>query len=149
MKLLALAILLLLPQTEPKWIPIKEMSGPIPDHPGLTIETYATQIARREDGVRLQLRWDWPYGTPYELFKDHVPRGFDPSSIARFTFKADLNCQTLTVKAIGGTGEVRQFNGKKHKSKESPVSIPSGHIFAQYFCEQGTKPTEAPKLKPK
>lgn len=130
-----------------EWKAIKEMSGEIPDNPGLTIETYASEIARGGDVVKLVMRFDFPAGAPFSIFRDAVPRGFDVSSIDRFQGRIELNCETLVVTPNKSTGEVFQFNGKRLKSKEPPFKIESGHILAQYFCEQGEAPTKAPTLK--
>lgn len=131
------------------WKLIKEMSGDIPNHSGLTVETYGAEIARGEETVKLLMRIDFPNGAPYAMFRDNVPRGFDVSSISQMTFKAEFNCKTLVMKPVGGTGKVYQFNGKKHKSKEPPFNLDAGHIFVNYFCERGEVPTKAPILKPK
>jgi len=148
MKVILILLLLAIPAHAQEWKPIKEMSGPIPDHPGITIETSASQIARGGDIVKLRFRADFPWGSPGDLVRNLVPWGFDPTSISRVEFKLLFNCQSLTVTPVTGSADVYQFNGKKHKSKEIPVQIPSGHIFAQYFCEQGSKPITAPVLKP-
>lgn len=149
--ILALAVIVSaqsLPTDDLPWKLIKEMSGEIPDHTGLTIEVYGAKIARGDDLVKLSIRFDFPWGAPASLFKGNAPRGFDVSSVARFQGRIELNCKTLEVKPVGG-GDVYQFNGKRHKSKEPPFQIESGHIFATYFCEQGEAPTKAPTLKPK
>lgn len=130
------------------WKLIKEMSGEIPDHPGLTIEMYAAQIARGDSRVKLIVKAEFPGGAPRDLLKDHVPHGFDASSISTMVFKVEFDCDTLTVKAVNNSGEIYQFNGKRYKSKEPPFTIESGHILSQYFCERGTAPTKAPVLKP-
>lgn len=132
----------------PDWKLIKEMSGDIPDNPGLTIETYAAEVARGDSLVKLKVKFEFPHGAPYNLLKDNVPLGFDISSISRFVFKAEFNCDTLVMKASQNSGEVYQFNGKRYKSKEPPFPLTSGHIFVNYFCERGEKPTVAPTLKP-
>lgn len=131
------------------WKLIKEMSGEIPNHPGISLEMYAAQIARGEDIVKLAFRADFPNGAPVALFRENAPRGFDISSIVRFVGKLEFNCATLEIKPSGGSGYIYQFNGKRLKSKEPPFTIPSGHVFAQYFCERGTPPTQRPTLKPK
>jgi hypothetical protein len=133
---------------KPEWKLLKEMSGEIPDHPGLTVETRASQIARGDDTVKLQIRWDFPWGAPRDLLKDHVLWGFDPSSISRVETKIQFNCKTLTVKSEKYS-DVYQFNGKKLKSRDYPFSIDYNHIFAEYFCERGETPKKAPALKPK
>lgn len=145
-----LLILLLSPAQDLDWKLIKEMSGDIPNHPGITVETRAAEIARGEETVKLTLRIDFPEGAPHDLFKDNTPHGFDVSSIARFVFKAEFNCRTLTMKAVRNEGSVYQFNGRKHKSKEPPFNLNSGHIFVNYFCERGAPaPLTAPTLKGK
>lgn len=130
------------------WKLIKELSGEIPDHPGLTVELRAAQIARGDDTVKLVIRMDYPGGAPYDIFKNAVPHGFDPSSISRIVGKIQLNCKTRFVIPINNSAEIYQFNGKKYKSKEQPFSVDSWHIFFTYFCEEGKTPTVAPKLKP-
>jgi len=130
------------------WKLIKEMSGEIPNHPGLMVELYAAQIARGDSTVKLILRMEYPWGAPGDIFKDAVPRGFDPTSISRVVGKVEFNCDTLVVTPLSGSAEIYQFNGKKFKSKEPPFVIGSGHIFAQYFCERGMPATKAPVLKP-
>ena len=144
-----LLILLLIQNLPPNldWKLIKEMSGDIFNQKGLTANTYAARIARGNELVKLSIRIDYPQGAPVSVFKDHAPRGFDISSIASMVFRIELNCKTLTIKPKGG-GEVYQFNGKRHKSKEVPFKIESSHILAVYFCEQGEAPTKAPTLKP-
>ena len=130
------------------WKLLKEMSGDIPDHPGLTVEAYASEIRRGEDRVRLQVKIEFPGGAPRDMLQPYVPWGFDASSITRMVAKIDFNCKTLEVRPVNGSAEVYQFNGKKHKSKEPPFKIDYGHIFAIYFCERGTTPKTPPKLKP-
>lgn len=125
------------------------MSGDIPNHPNLTIEVYASEIARGEDTVKLILRADFPNGAPVDLFRQNAPFGFDISSISRMVFKAKFNCKTLTMTTVSNSGEIYQFNGKKLKSKEPPFAVKEGDIFEKYFCERGEKPTQAPTLKPK
>jgi hypothetical protein len=145
--LLILALATVAAAQELQWKPIREMSGEIPNHPGVTVEFSAAEIARRDDGVKLILRAEFPWGAPSDLIK--VPASeLDVTSLFRFTGRMDFNCRTLVVKPDGG-GEAMQFNGKKHKTKESPFSIPQSHILSQYFCERGSAPTEAPTLKPK
>jgi len=135
-------------KTELNWKPLKELSGTVPAHPGLSVEVYAAEIARRDEGVKLIMRFDFPWGAPRDFV--NVPASeFDITSLSRFQARLDFNCSTLTVKAIGGSGEVFQFNGKRHKTKEPPFQIPDGHVFSQYFCEKGEAPTTAPKLTPK
>lgn len=144
------ALLLILALSQADWIAIKEMSGSINDHPGLTVKTSATQIARGGDIIKVLFRMEFPEGAPMDIFRDAMPRGFDVSSIVRVEGRLQLNCATLVVKPLGSTAEVYQFNGKKHKTKEPPFKVGSANIFAQYFCEQPSAPaTEAPTLKPK
>ena len=133
------------------WQLIKEMSGEIPDHPGLTMNVYASQIARGDSVVKLQLKAEFPGGAPMDVLKDNAPHGFDISSISTMIFKSEFNCDTLVMKTVNGSGEVYQFNGKKYKTKEPPFKIESGHIFAQYFCEQPASITSTgpPVLKRK
>lgn len=129
------------------WKLIKEMSGDISNHPGLTIELYAAEIARSDSGVKLIVRADFPWGSP--MFSGATyPRGFDTSSISRVVFRVELDCTMLVVKPATGSADVYQFNGKKYKSKEVPVVIQSGHVFERYFCERGDAPTKAPVLRP-
>lgn len=145
--LLAPSVYAQLPTDDLDWKLIQEMSGEIPNQPGITMEVYGARIMRGNDLVKLSVRFDFPFGAPVDVFKGSVSRGFDVSSVTRMAFKIEMNCKTLTVKPIGG-GHIYQFNGKRHKSKEPPFKIASGHIFASYFCEQGEKPTKAPTLKP-
>lgn len=140
-------LLLILILQSPQWIQIKEMSGPVPDHPGITVEFYAREIKRSNDRVRLLVRADFPGGAPVNLFKGNAPSGFDISSISRFEGRVELDCRSLTVKPMSGSADLYQFNGKKHKSKEPPFNIQDGHIFEKYFCERGSAPTVAPTLK--
>jgi hypothetical protein len=130
------------------WKLIKEMSGDIPNHPGLTEEFYAAKIARGDSTVKLLVRMDFPWGAP-RFEGATYPRGFDASSIRHVLFQVELNCDTLVVKPLTGEADVYQFNGKHLKSQEIPTMIKSGHIFEQYFCEHGEAPTKAPTLKPK
>ena len=125
------------------------MSGDIPDHPGLTIETYASEIARDGDIIKLKVRFDFPGGAPVEPFKGYVPFGFDISSISRVEMGVKFDCKTLVVTPPKGSSDVYQFNGKKLKSKEPPIPIKEGHVFEKYFCERGGPATVAPTLKPK
>jgi hypothetical protein len=136
-------------QTPQDWKFIKEMSGEIPDHPGLTVNWYAAEIARGNNIVKLLLRFDMPGGAPADLFKGAASPGFDISSITRVEAKIEFNCDTLVVKPVSGSSDVYQFNGKKLKSKEPPFVVGSEHIFSQYFCERGDAPKVAPTLKPK
>lgn len=147
--LLILAFILSVAAQTAEWKPIKEMSGEIPDHPGITLNVSASEIARGNDLVKLRIRFDFPDGAPYDLFRNNAPVGFDVSSVVRIESRIELNCKTFIVKPAGSSADVYQFNGKKLKSKEVPIAISSGHIFAQYFCEQGLAPTAAPRLKPK
>jgi hypothetical protein len=130
------------------WKLIKEMSGEIPNHPGLTTETHAAQIARGGDLIKLVIRADYPWGAPADIFRDHVPHGFDPSSISRIEVRIELHCATHVVIPPTNSAEIYQFNGKRYKSREQPFSVESWNIFFVYFCEEGTAPTVAPKLKP-
>ena len=145
MKLLLLILAL---QTPLEWKVIKEMSGNIPNHPGLTVVTSATQIKRSEYTTKLLLRADFPYGAPIDVFRDSAPHGFDVSSIVRMEAHVELDCRSNKITPTGGAGYLYQFNGKKIKSKEPPFNVSDGHIFAEYFCEKGTKPTTRPTLKP-
>lgn len=148
LKPLTLILLLAISAFAQDWKQIKEMSGDIPNHPGLTIEVFAAEIARGDDLVKLRLRTDFPNGAPVDLFRQSAPPGFDISSISRIESKLELNCATLTVKPSNATADVYQFNGKRIKSKEPPFQIESGNILAVYFCEQGEAPKTAPTLKP-
>jgi hypothetical protein len=132
------------------WKPIKEMTGPIPNHRGMAIKTYAAKIARDGDIIKLSLRMDLPNGAPVDIFKNVVPPGFDIRSIVRVEGGLKLNCKTLVVKPLGGSATISQITGQKYKTKEPPFKIDSGNILALYFCEQPSAPvTTAPKLKPK
>lgn len=131
------------------WKLIKEMSGEIPNHPAITLEMYAAQIARGDDIVKLAFRADFPNGAPVDLLKSGAPSGFDVSSITRIVGKLEFNCQTLQVRPLGGSAYAYQFNGKRYKSRETPFALNSGHILFEYFCERGNTPTKAPTLKPK
>jgi hypothetical protein len=119
-----------------EWRPIKEMSGPIPDNPGLIMQVSVAQIARGEDRIKLSVKAEFPYGAPRDVFKDNVPWGFDPTSISQIVGRLDFNCSTLVVKPIKGSTEVYRFNGEHFKSKEPPFSIVPTHIFSEYFCER-------------
>lgn len=130
------------------WKPIKEMSGDIPDHPGLTIEVSAAQIMRAEHTVKLLVKMEFPWGSP-RIPGATYPRGFDTSSISRVIFRVELNCETLRLKPLTGGADLYQFNGKHLRSEEMPLTVESGHVFEQYFCERGEVPTKAPTLKPK
>jgi hypothetical protein len=132
-----------------QWKHLKELSGEVPNHPGITFQTYAAEIQRGGDRIRLIWKVEFPWGAPYDVFKDNVPWGFDPSSVAKFQARLDFNCATRNVKAVGGSGEIYQFNGKRHKTKEPPFTAPPANIFTLYFCEQGQAPTVAPTLKSK
>ena len=144
---LALIIAILL-QTPPlQWKAIKEASHEIEGNKGLTIETYAAQIRRNEDIVKLYIRFDFPWGFPRDAAPNIASSNFDVTSISRIVGRLELNCKTLTVKPDGSAADVYQFNGKKHKSKELPFTLPPASLFADYFCETGTKPTTAPTLK--
>lgn len=124
------------------------MSGDIPNHPGLTIEIYAAQIARGDNHVKLRFKAEFPGGAPIDLFKDNAPHGFDVSSISRMEFRGEFDCDTLVMRSVNGSGEIYQFNGKKFKSKEPPFKLDSSHIFSQYFCEQPSAPTSGPPKLP-
>ena len=132
-----------------EWKSIKEMSGEIPDNPGLTILTSASQIARDGDNVKVAFRFEFPGGAPWSVFRESVPSGFDVSSISKIEGRLELDCVTRTIRAKGNSAYIYQFNGKRFKSKEPPFRVEEGNILAAYFCETGTKPTVAPKLKPK
>jgi hypothetical protein len=147
MKALLLLLALAIPQKQ-EWKFIKELSGEIKDHPGLTVEIRMSEIARGGDRIRLLMRADFPGGAPRDVFQPLVPRGFDASSISRLEGKLELDCKALMVKPVRGSAEIYQFNGKKHKTKEPPFKINDAHIFARYFCELGEAPKKAPVLKP-
>lgn len=120
-------------QEKLEWKLIPEMSGPIPDHPGLSIEMYAARIARGDKNTKVSVRIELPNGAPVDLFHKSgasVPLGFDVSSITRMTLRVSLNCETLVLKPVGGSAEIYQFNGKHFKSKEPPFKIDDGHGFA-------------------
>jgi hypothetical protein len=119
-----------------EWRPIKEMSGAIPDNPGLTMQISVAQIARGEDRIKLLLKAEFPYGAPRDLFKANVPWGFDPTSISTVIGRLDFNCTTLVVKPVKGSAEVYRFNGERFKSKEPSFAIVPEHILSQYFCER-------------
>ena len=136
MKPLLLILLFAFTASAQNWKPIKEMSGEIPNHPGLTIEIYAAQIERGDNVTKLRIRFDFPWGSPGDLLKENVPWGTDPTSISRVEGGFEFNCKTLIVKPDKASADVYQFNGKKFKSKEPPFSLDSGHILFQYFCEQ-------------
>src|SRR5688572_30561389 len=114
------------------WKFIKELSGEIPDNPGLTVEVRAAQIARGGETVKLLWRIDYPWGSPGEIFKNVVPRGTDPTSISRIVSKIQLNCQTHVVTPITNSAEIYQFNGKKHKSKEQSFPLEAYHVVFAY-----------------
>lgn len=148
MKTLLLILALTVSASAQEWKLIKEMSGAIPKHKGLTIEFYAAEIARGDDTVKLLVRTDFPNGAP-RLEGATYPKGFDPTSITRTTSKVQFNCKTLEVRFIKDSAEIYYSNGKKFKSKEPSFALASGHIFSEYFCERGEKATEAPTLQPK
>ena len=137
-------LLLILTLLQSNWIPIKEMSGNIPNYPGITIETYASEIARDGDVIKLKVRFDFPWGVPMDWVRE---AGFN-SSISRVELGVKLDCKTLIVTPMKGSADVYQFNGKKLKSKEPPIPIKEGHVFEKYFCERGGPATVAPTLKP-
>lgn len=145
----ALLLILVVSVSAQEWKLIKEMSGEIPDHPGLTIQTHAAEIARGDDIIKLKVRFSFPDGAPFEMFRKNAPPGFDLSSISYFIFKAEFNCDTLVMKAVNNSGEVYMANGRRHKSKEPPFNVDAGNIFVKYFCErEESKPTRPPTLKP-
>lgn len=132
------------------WKFIKEVSGKIPNHPGLTVEVYAARFSHGNGKIKLITRFDFPNGAPVGVFKNNVPVGFDISSINRMIFKWEFNCDTLMMKAVKNSGEVVQFNGKRHKSKEPPFRVDAGNLFVGYFCERPSAPSKTPpKLKTK
>ena len=132
------------------WKLIKEMSGEVPDHAGITVEVRAAQIARGGDTIKLLWRIDYPYGAPRDIFKNVVPYGTDPTSISRIVSKIQLNCKTRVVTPLSNSAEIYQFNGKKHKSKEQPFPLETHHVVFLYFCEdeEGEPSKTPPKLKP-
>ena len=133
-------------QTE--WKQIKEISGDVPNHPGLTWQTHAAEIARGGQRLKLKVRFSFPNGAPVELFRKNAPAGFDISSISHLIVRADFNCDTLVMKPVGNSGEIYMRNGKRHKSKESPFNVAAGHVFVKYFCErQEAKPIAPPTLR--
>lgn len=131
-----------------KWKPIREMSGNIPGHEGLTVEVFVAEIARREDGVRVIVRAEYPWGTPSDLFIQK-PHGFDATSFSKIVFRVDLNCNTRYAKSVSGSADGYQVTGRRLKIKEIPAVLEENHVFVDYFCERGAAPTAAPKLKPK
>jgi hypothetical protein len=148
MKTLFLILALAVTASAQDWKLIKEISGEIPNHPGLTIETYAAEIARDEDIIKLKIRFDLPYGPPVDWFQG-TNQGFDVSTISRLEVGVRLDCKTLVITTPKGSSDVYRSNGQKLKSKEPPFAIKEGHVFEKYFCERGEKPTKAPTLKPK
>lgn len=147
MKPLLLILLLAASASAQDWKEIKEMSGEIPNHPGLSVEFYAAEIARGDQKVKLMVKAEFPNGAPVDVFRGTVPFGFDISSVNKLVFKVEFNCDTLVMKTIKNSGELYQFNGTKHKTKEPPFGVNEGHVFVSYFCERGKKPTSAPTLK--
>lgn len=147
--LLILAAALSVSAQTTEWKRLSELSGDIPDHPGLIVQVSATQIARAEDLIKLRLRLEYPNGAPYDIFKKSVPLDFDASSISRIEALVELNCKSLVVSPVKGSADVYQFTGKRHKSREFPFTINAGNVFAQYFCEQGEAPKIAPRLSTK
>lgn len=148
-KLLLALILMFLPlpcfgQTN-EWTPIKELTGFMLSR---AINTSMREIARSDDGVKLLIRFDFPDGAPPALFT-HVPAGFDMNEIVRVEGRLKLDCETMTVIPMTRSVELFTYNGTRFKSKETPFNIASGNLFAQYFCEQGESPTQAPTLKPR
>lgn len=132
------------------WKFIKEVSGKIIGHPELTVEVYAARFSTGNGKIKLITRFDFPNGAPVDVFRHNVPVGFDVSSIKRMIFKWEFNCNTLVMKAVKNSGEVIQFNGKRHKSKEPPFNVDSGNLFVNYFCERPSTPsTKTPTLKQK
>lgn len=133
----------------PNWKLIKEMSG---EAVGVKIETYAAQIARDGDIVKVSVDFRLANGLPSNICDDGgctIPRGVDTSEIRGMTARVILNCSNSTVTAEKGKGEIYMSNGKHYPSKEPPFSLKNGHIFPGYFCEQASAaPTTAPKLKP-
>lgn len=137
-------------QAEPEWRLIKEMSGEFTGYPGFPVKTYGASVSRGNDLFTISIRFDFPDGVPFELAKGHVPTGFDASSIVRIESRIELNCKTLVVKMRKQSSDVYQFNGKRHKSKETPFQIPPVHVLAAYFCERPSAPSNTPpKLKTK
>lgn len=130
------------------WQKIKEMSGEIPNHPGITIEVYAAQIARNEGVIKLWMKTEFPQGSP-RLMGSTYPDGFDPSSVSRVVFGLEFDCDKRSVKPIKNSAHVYLFSGARHKSKEHPFTLNAGHILFGYFCEKGETPLSAPALKPK
>lgn len=129
------------------WKALEEMSGEIPNNPGLIQKVYAAQIARNNNEIKLLIRIDFPWGSP-KFPGATYPPGFDTTSIRHILFRVGLNCETLIVKPITGSASVYRFDGKRLDSKEAPVTLESGHVFAEYFCERGEAPKKAPVLKP-
>jgi hypothetical protein len=148
MRTLLLILLLAVSAHAQDWKLIKEMSGDIPNHNGLTVEVYAAEIARGDDKVKLLMKIEYPWGSP-RFEGATYPQGFDVTSIARILTKVEFNCETLEVKPIKGSTEIYTVSGQKHKSREAPFNIKESHIFSQYFCERGMRATIAPTLKPK
>lgn len=129
------------------WKPIKEMSGDIPGHVGLTMDVYVAEIARRENGVKLLLRVDYPWGSPSDLFTT-APKGLDKTSVSRIQGQFDFDCSTKTATPLRMV-EFFQFTGKRWKFDKFVFHPPAAETFAQYFCEQGLAPTTKPVLKHK
>lgn len=131
-----------------QWKQIKEMSGPIPGYPNLTIRTYASEIARGGDKVKVAMKFDFPDGTPYAMFQKNVPRGVDPSTISRAEGRIQLDCKKLEVKPEKASAMFYLTNGTQFKSKEPPFKIAAGNLLAKYFCEgESPKSTKPPILK--
>jgi hypothetical protein len=131
-----------------EWKAVREMSGPIWGYPGLEVQWAVAEIARRETGVKVLLRIEYPWGSPPELFTK-APNGFDRTSVRRVLGRVDFDCKSKSVKSVSDKIEFYQFNGKRYTFNEFGFPLPTSEIFSQYFCESGPVPTHAPKLKPK
>ena len=133
-----------------KWIKIQEMSGALPGNPGLEIYVFIAEIARREDGVKVVVKAEYPWGSPPDLFT-RAPAWFDKTSVRRIQGKINFDCATKTIKRSRDKIEFWTFNGKKYSFSEFNFKLPTAETFSEFFCEQTShNPSKSPpQMKPK
>lgn len=134
----------------PGWKLIKEMSGEVQ---GVRVDTYATQITRNANVIRISMDMQFSSGLPSGICDDGscvAPRGVDVSTIRGITGRLKLDCTTLVVTPEKATGDLYTADGKHYKTKEPAFILQGNHVLVKYFCEEPSpKPTTQPQLKPR
>lgn len=124
-----------------EWKYIPEASGVTANN--LRVNTYVAKIARSEDIVKFWLRVDFPDGLPAGV----LPFTFDS---ARVQAKFDCRKKTMKPQSQGffylNDELVKTINDRSVVKATQPATV-GDYVFLA-FCEEGSKPTQRPTLKP-